>query len=558
MSRLAILVTGSSCLEESMQWQRVTDVESDDTPFILSEGQCELGKESWNVYWMRPRERGDHHELLRKLRLKMAVGEENGTTWFRQKIGEGGETVLDVSFDSTEMVVVAIRHWQSLRYEGTYASEWAVYRKGDCIIAPSTLTVRGTSLLFLGSPNIFALDLTAAEERSLKNEGLVLLDDWVNDEMGNLEGEGGYEPREGKLRGIPMQNRVVGMPTKKMSQSDIEQRRLLWMYTNGLEDEEQFAAERACALTKREPKPSLVVVSSDTVLRARATDEGGLVDLKGFVERNDVVLMHGWSEEARSLAPWVERAGVEFVDYSSSDPAWRRFVLNGWTEWNDTEAVRSSLAAYILEAQRKEPALLVRRIVHRGMNNLAPLSLDVSVLNDLAAERDHEGMAAHIGEVGRSWQAERRRHPIWCLRSLCTMLVGDTVDSVEPSAREVVGRSSLGSGSVLVRAVGGEGGFPGDASKVWQELLEKVGLEGRGSEYAVLPGSAIWKYCREISGLVEGDSDINRLVRELVECSSKKPGRDVVAVWSGLDKFSYSDWLQEVSGLLEELYESLE
>jgi hypothetical protein len=289
-------------------------------------------------------------------------------------------------------------------------------------------------------------------------------------------------------------------------------------------------------------------------------ERDGLRPLPIKVVPGDVFFWHG--ELAVTLRRMVAPDGGEVVSYSPSDQQWRDRVIPAMQKAGDLEEVAAALERYAVVLRERRLEALASRVLHRAVNRLAPLLIDIDACNDFAREGNPDGIAAHCREMQKDWSSHPHNHPLYCLSYFHGMVSGKT-----------------GLFGALMRKHGLEAAKVEDSEVLWlrrqemkprsKELLEALikeaglirtlGLAGGDGRFRLARPCKPLKYIVAITALVRDSQGSHgaTLIDELVRNGQVNPKADAVAAMLGGDGFSYSLWLEDIARLLEMLGKSL-
>lgn len=551
-----VLVTGTNCADQRLPDS--TSFHSDGERFLITRAPIEIRKESEcidvDLLWIRPpdteeREAGPPAPPDPQMELS---SRGSGQHTFSLKVGAWPAFDFFCTLDDTDALLLVVRHWVS-RPSRITGLDWYVHmvNSGLKVQAKNYLGESPSNFAFSARPQMFLAGLRSRyESRLVTTSGLKI--GWLLEEvLRSLSGElrtTTSAPAHETVGEEPATSTTVPDPRATANE---DRRLVVWIYSDS--GGEADSAKLAVGLPGQDSSQLLIIPWSEQQSSRRFDGSVQITEAVG-VRRGDLVLAHGFDGKA-DLRQTLEGAGVEVVDYSPSEASWQRCMGIPLRSCTTAEEVRRLLIAYALHTEQRRPVDLLRRILHRAVNRLAPLRIDIAVLGELAKERDHLGISDQLLEMKAMWEIRPESRPLSCITDLHRMLVGRVGGLPGSQVGAGLPLTTLKTADVLCERFFDKS--PDRSCGMLKSLIDISGLYKTESVYALREASSVVRYLRALErAVLETDTSekIVGLANSLME-SARDDHPDLVAVSLGIAGFSYAAWLDEVCSLLEMLLE---
>jgi hypothetical protein len=480
-------------------------------------------------------------------------------------------------FPPANVLAVLIRHWVKTHNNDRLGLTWDLVSTAGRWRAVSYLgTEHEASLYIEGGPvPIFLAGLESGDESFIFAKNTLNLQRLINKII---------FPPSATLVSTVSSEALMLPRVEPMAAQSLEgqwQPLVVWLYWDTAErvdaDEEAIrylrqAIAPSSVANAGDSRSDLVLLSFDEITPASQSPDGALaLTSQVAVRSGDLVFAHGgfgWHDDFRKA---LRLAGVTIIDYSSKDVAWVDIVVPVLVGSPQLTVVRDRLLAYAERYRQRGATALVRRVLHRSVNRLAPLRIDLAVISELAEAGDRKEVLDQLRDMGTEWTSQCESHPLYCLAGLQSMLVGRVSGTEEPLKRFRLPLERVEPGDVILDRFQVPGSLTDEGRRLLSRLIDLAGLCKTDDGYAISDTSDALRYITAIAEDVQKvglDSDGHELARlrdladSLVDTARfiarLIPKRELFAERAGVQGFSYAAWLEEVAELLERLHEQAE
>jgi hypothetical protein len=498
----------------------------------------------------------DVEEVLALLEPGLTLARSDSGFVFSFSSPAGTDATFTRNLPAADVLAILVRHW--VRTDERLGLEWYLISDDSRLSAKTYLTLGpAADLHFAGPPPLFLAGIDLGDEMSIfSGESLNLT--WVIERLVNTRGEAAAPSlaRQGIDLPPAQQWRPHGRPEPLV----------VWLYWDN--DEEIRSVSPRDRPPYVDPSRDLVLLSFADIYQPVSQSLDGTLSLAPSiaVRSGDIVFAHGFGKYY-AVREALRLAGATVIDYSSKDEAWVNIVVPALGDSPQSAVIRDCLLAYAERQRQRGATALVRRVLHRSVNKLAPLRIDLTMIAELAEAGDRKGVLDQLREMGTEWTSQFESHPLYCLAGLQTMLVGRVSGMEKHLKRFKLPLASVEQGDVIFERFEISNSLTNEGRRLLSRLIELAGLYKADDGYVVRDAGEALHYITAIAEVVQEvglDSDGHELARflyladSLVDIARLRLKTEIFSERAGVQGFSYAAWLEEVAELLERLYEQAE
>jgi hypothetical protein len=531
-----------------------------------------VGTVEVDVCWVRPESRIEGQarieEVLSSLVPTLALTSDGqGFVFsFSSTAADQSAVTFTRRFPPANVLAVLIRHWVETYNNDRLGLTWDLVSTAGRWHAVSYLgTEHEASLHVEGPVPIFLAGLESGDEGFIFENRRLNLQTVINKIVfppspalvSTVSSEAVIVPRVGLVAAQPLEG--------------LRQPLVVWLYWDADEEGTRYLRQAISPSSVAGPgdnRGDLVLLSFGEIDTRASQSPGGALPLTSQVAvcSGDFVFAHGLGLHD-GLRKALRLAGVTVIDYSSKDVAWVDIVVPVLVSSPQPTVVRDRLLAYAERYRQRGATALVRRVLHRSVNRLAPLRIDLAMIAELAEAGNRKGVLDQLRDMGTEWTSQCESHPLYCFAGLQAMLVGRVSGMEERLKRFQLPLVSVEQGDVILDRFQVPSSLTNEGHRLLSRLIELAGLYKTAFGYAVRDDSEALRYIAAIAEVVQVvglDSDGSELARlfnvadSLVDIARLKPKSEIFSKRAGVQGFSYAAWLEEVAELLERLHEQAE